>query len=195
MLHITETIIVEGKFDKEQLKKVTDAPILCTGGFDLYTNKGTIKTIREMAKRTGVIILTDSDGAGFRIRNYIKQCVGQNGTVKHAYIPSIKGKEARKDKPGKEGLLGVEGITEEKLAEILMSVTEVKAEEDIAETTITKAMLYEDGLTGGEESAEKRKRLAHMLGLPSRISTNALLEILNKVYGYDEYRAALKKLM
>lgn len=194
MLHITETIIVEGKFDKEQLKKVTDAPILCTGGFDLYTNKNTIKSIREMAKRTGVIVLTDSDSAGFRIRNYIKQCVGDCGTVKHAYIPTIEGKEKRKGKPGKEGILGVEGITEEKLAEILRSVTEVREADENGGIKITKTMLYEDGLTGGDESAEKRRKLARVLGLPVRISTNALIEILNKAYGYEEYKKAVEKI-
>ena len=194
MLHITETIIVEGKFDKEQLKKVTDAPILCTGGFDLYTNKNTIKSIREMAKRTGIIILTDSDSAGFRIRNYIKQCVGEYGTVKHAYIPTVEGKEKRKDRAGKEGLLGVEGITEEKLAEILSGVTEVNVAEENGGIEITKTMLYEDGLTGGDDSSEKRKKLARSLGLPVRITTNALIEILNKAYGYDEYKKALEKI-
>ncbi len=194
MLHITETIIVEGKFDKEQLKKVTDAPVLCTGGFDLYTNKNTIKSIREMAKRTGVIVLTDSDRAGFRIRNYIKQCVGEHGTVKHAYIPTVEGKEKRKTRAGKEGILGVEGITEEKLAEILRSVTEVKEAEEDGGIKITKAMLYEDGLTGGEDSAERRKRLTRTLGLPVRISTNALIEILNKAYGYEEYKKAVEKI-
>ena len=194
MLHITETIIVEGKFDKEQLKKVTDAPILCTGGFDLYTNKNTIKSIREMAKRTGVIILTDSDSAGFRIRNYIKQCVGEYGTVKHAYIPTVEGKEKRKDRAGKEGLLGVEGITEEKLAEILSGVTEVNVAEENGGIEITKTMLYEDGLTGRDDSSEKRKKLARSLGLPVRITTNALIEILNKAYGYDEYKKAMEKI-
>ena len=193
MLHITETIIVEGKYDKEQLKKVTDAPILCTGGFDLYTNKNTVKSIREMAKRTGIIVLTDSDSAGFRIRNYIKQCVGEQGTVKHAYIPTVEGKEKRKEIAGKEGLLGVEGITEKKLAEILQSVTEVREAED-GGIKITKTMLYEDGLTGGEDSAELRKKLSRSLGLPVRISTNALIEILNKAYGYEEYKKALEKI-
>ena len=130
MLHISETIIVEGRFDKERLKEITDAPILCTGGFDLYTNKSTISAIRKMAEKTGIIVLTDSDSAGFRIRNYISQCVGDRGTVKHAYIPTVKGKERRKDKAGKEGILGVEGMTEEVLAEILKSVTRVTAEQD-----------------------------------------------------------------
>ena len=194
MLHIKETIVVEGKFDKEQLKKVTDAPIICTGGFTLYTDKSIITAIRKMAQKTGVIVLTDSDSAGFRIRSYIKQCVGDRGTVKHAYIPSVKGKEKRKTVGGKEGLLGVEGMTEELLSEILKSVTEVANAEKVSEPQITKAMLYEDGLSGGEESAVKRKKLAQKLGLPVRISANALLEVLNFAIGYDEYKETLKKL-
>ena len=194
MLHIKETIVVEGKFDKEQLKKVTDAPIICTGGFTLYTDKSIITAIRKMAQKTGVIVLTDSDSAGFRIRNYIKQCVGDRGTVKHAYIPSVKGKEKRKTVGGKEGILGVEGMTEELLSEILKSVTEVTAAGKVSEQQITKAMLYEDGLSGGEESAAKRKKLAQKLGLPVRISANALLEVLNFAIGYDEYKETLKKL-
>lgn len=194
MLHIKETIVVEGKFDKEQLKKVTDAPIICTGGFTLYTDKSIITAIRKMAHKTGIIVLTDSDSAGFRIRNYIKQCVGERGTVKHAYIPSVKGKEKRKAVGGKEGLLGVEGMTEELLSEILKSVTEVTDADKINEPQITKAMLYEDGLSGGEESVAKRKKLAQKLGLPVRISANALLEVLNIAIGYDEYKETLKKL-
>ena len=194
MLHIKETIVVEGKFDKEQLKKVTDAPIICTGGFALYTDKSIITAIRKMAQKTGVIVLTDSDSAGFRIRSYIKQCVGDRGTVKHAYIPSVKGKEKRKAVGGKEGLLGVEGMTEELLSEILKSVTEITDTDKMNEPQITKAMFYEDGLSGGEESAAKRKKLAQNLGLPARISANALLEVLNLAIGYDEYKEALKKL-
>ncbi len=194
MLHIKETIVVEGKFDKEQLKKVTDAPVICTGGFALYTDKSIITAIRKMAQKTGVIVLTDSDSAGFRIRSYIKQCVGDRGTVKHAYIPSVKGKEKRKAVGGKEGLLGVEGMTEELLSEILKSVTEVTDTDKMNEPQITKAMLYEDGLSGGEESAAKRKKLAQKLGLPVRISANALLEVLNLAIGYDEYKETLKKL-
>jgi len=141
-----------------------------------------------------VIVLTDSDSAGFRIRSYIKQCVGDHGTVKHAYIPSVKGKEKRKTVGGKEGLIGVEGMTEELLSEILKTVTEVADAECIGELKITKAMLYEDGLSGGAESAAKRKKLAQKLGLPVRISANALLEVLNSAIGYDEYKEAIKKL-
>ncbi len=193
MLHIKEAIVVEGKFDKEQLKKVTDAPIICTGGFSLYTGKSIINSIRTMAKKTGIIVLTDSDSAGFRIRNYIKQCVGKQGVVKHAYIPTIEGKERRKQIGGKEGLLGVEGMSEALLTEILKSVTEEYIPTERGKK-ITKAMLYEDGLSGGSASAEKRKKLARELGLPLRMSANAMLEVLNAAIGYEDYKSALDKI-
>ena len=193
MIHIKETIVVEGKFDKEQLKKITDAPIICTGGFSLYTNKNIINSIRTMAQKTGVIVLTDSDGAGFRIRNYIKQCVGNRGVVKHAYIPSVAGKERRKDAPGKEGLLGVEGMGEELLEKILR---ETAQEVDFCDMgpKITKAMLFADGLSGGADSDERRKRLKRELGLPVRLSANALIDILNSAIGFEEYKKALEKI-
>ncbi len=195
MLHIKETIIVEGKFDKEQLKKVTDAPIICTGGFSLYTNKNIISSIRRMAEKTGIIILTDSDSAGFRIRNYIRQCVGSRGVVKHAYIPSVKGKERRKETAGKEGLLGVEGMTEELLSEILTSVTDVSIPKPRnLQEIITKTMFYEDGFNGKDDSQQKRIALAKELGLPTRISANALIEVLNTAFSYEEYRAAADKI-
>ncbi len=193
MIHIKETIVVEGKFDKEQLKKITDAPIICTGGFSLYTNKNIINSIRTMAQKTGIIILTDSDGAGFRIRNYIRQCVGNRGIVKHAYIPSVAGKERRKDAPGKEGLLGVEGMNEELLEKILR---ETAQEVDFCDMgpKITKAVLFADGLSGGADSDEKRKRLKRELGLPLRLSSNALIDILNSAIGFEEYKKALEKI-
>lgn len=247
MLHIKETIVVEGRYDKEKLKRVTDAPIICTGGFDLYKNKNTVKAICRMAEKTGVIILTDSDRAGFRIRSYIKQCTGGRGSVKHAYIPTVLGKERRKDKAGKEGILGVEGIDEETLAEILSRVAEVtdsafgtgnaegcggadcadKANTDkcaqcadnpsaadcrgassassagnsnsaaraggASRGTVTSAMFYEDGFTGKDGSAELRARLAKQLGLPLRITPKAMLDIINKAYGVDEYKKAAEK--
>ena len=279
MLHIKETIVVEGRYDKEKLKMVTDAPIICTGGFDLYKNKNTVKAICRMAEKTGVIILTDSDRAGFRIRSYIKQCTGGRGSVKHAYIPTVLGKERRKDKAGKEGILGVEGIDEETLAEILSRVAEVtdsafgtgnaegcggadcadnsntdkcaqcadnpgaadcrgadcadKANTDkcaqcadnlsaadcrgashtdnlnrasrtgnsnsaaraggASRGTVTSSMFYEDGFTGKDGSAELRARLAKQLGLPLRITPKAMLDIINKAYGIDEYKKAAEK--
>ena len=148
-----------------------------------------------MAEKTGVIVLTDSDSAGFRIRNYIKQCVGNCGVVKHAYIPSVMGKERRKDTPGKEGLLGVEGMTEELLSEILQSVTEVcDSVERPKEEIITKNTFYEDGLSGHEDSVQKRIKLAKALGLPIRISANALIEVLNTAFSYEEYRTEIDRI-
>jgi len=195
MLHIKETIVVEGKYDRERLKKITDAAIICTGGFSLYSNKNIINSIRKMAKTTGILILTDSDSAGFRIRNYIKQCVGNDGVVKHAYIPSIEGKERRKETAGREGLLGVEGMTEELLAEILQSVTEVgESKPRKPEEIITKTMLYADGFSGRDDSQQKRIALAKELGLPARISANALIEVLNTAFSYEEYCAAADKI-
>ncbi|MBQ2890824.1 MAG: DUF4093 domain-containing protein [Clostridia bacterium] len=193
MLHIKETIVLEGKYDKERVKKVTDAPIILTGGFSLYKDKKIMKAIKCAALKTGIIILTDSDRAGFRIRNYIKQCVGDKGRVLNAYIPSVEGKEKRKDAPGKEGILGVEGMSEEILREILSSATEIIEKPLTDEIQLTKAMLYEDGLTGKADSASLRKMLEKELSLPPRLSANSLIEIINRIYGYDTYKKALEK--
>ena len=193
MLHIKEAIIVEGKYDKQRLKRITDAVILETGGFALYKDKSLVETIRNFARTCGVIILTDSDGAGFRIRNYIKQCVGKNGVVKQAYIPSVEGKERRKEKGGKEGLLGVEGMDEQTLAAILSKVSVVA---DVLKDTVlvTKQTLFEDGLTGKYDSRAKRERLCAELCLPKRLSSNALVDVLNKAYGYEVYKETIKQL-
>lgn len=210
MLHIKEAIIVEGRYDKERVKTITDAPIICTEGFNIFRNPKIINYIRALSKDIGIIILTDSDRAGFKIRNYIKQCIGKDGTVKHAYIPHIEGKEKRKDAPGKEGILGVEGMSEELLYDILKKVTDVKKSDEnsdskninetksgISENThkmITKQDFYFDGLTGGNDSFEKRKMLAKYFNLPPRISANSMLELLNKVYGYKKYKAAIEEI-
>ncbi len=190
MIHIKEVIVVEGKYDKERLKKITDAPIICTHGFELYRSKRIIESIRKMAKDRGILILTDSDRAGFRIRNYIKQCIGE-GDIKHAYIPSVKGKEKRKDKPGAEGILGVEGIDEETLENILRQAARVTEAEPV--TMVTKAQFYADGFSGRPDSAIKRAELAKALSLPPRISANALLEMINKVCCAEEYEEFKKR--
>jgi ribonuclease M5 len=186
--------VVEGKYDKERLKKITDAPIIVTGGFALYRDKKIINSIIAAAKMTGIIILTDSDGAGFRIRNYIKQCVGKSGKILNAYIPSVEGKEKRKEKAGKEGILGVEGMNEELLLKILENTTEVIESPPENEVVLTKAMLYEDGLTGKEDSEALRKKLTKALLLPPRLSANGIIEIINRVYGYDAYKKALERI-
>ena len=192
MIHIREAIVVEGKYDKERLRQITDAPILCTHGFELYRSRAIVDSIRRFAKERGIIILTDSDRAGFRIRNYLKGCLGKDCTIKNAYIPAIAGKERRKEKPGKDGLLGVEGIDEATLAAILRSAATM---EDAADTQpVTKADFFADGLSGGADSAQRRNRLARRLHLPPRISANALLELLNQTGGYPVYREALQAL-
>ena len=186
--------MVEGKYDAQRLKNITDAPIVMTGGFNLYRDKKVIKAIISAAKTTGIIILTDSDGAGFRIRNYIKQCVGKSGTVLNAYIPSVKGKEKRKEAPGKEGILGVEGMSDDVLIKILQNTTEVMEKPLENEKILTKAMLYEDGLTGKDGSDELRKKLTKAMSLPPRLTANGIIEIINRVYGYDAYKKTLERI-
>lgn len=192
MLHINEVIVVEGKYDKEQLKKITDAPIICTYGFQLYRSPKIINSLRALSKKRGIIVLTDSDRAGFRIRNYIKQCLGEAANIKQAYIPEVKGKEKRKEKPGADGLLGVEGIDEETLEAILKKSASVSQEPPI--NSVTKAEFYSDGFSGRANSAELRQKLCRELSLPPRISANALLDMINKVYGAEEYKDAVKKI-
>ena len=192
MLHIKEAILVEGLYDKQRLKTIVDTCIITTDGFAVYKDKEKMALIKRMAQERGLIILTDSDSAGRRIRNYIKNCTA-GLSVKHAYIPQIEGKEKRKEKAGAEGILGVEGMTEDVLTQVLtragcMPVSGEKR------TEITKLHLFEDGLTGGSGSAEKRRALLKHLNFPSNISSNGLLEILNAFYSLEEYRNVLKNL-
>lgn len=186
MLHIKEVIVVEGKYDKERLRKITDAPIICTHGFELYRSRRIINSISQMAKTRGVIILTDSDSAGLRIRNYIKGCLPKNANVMHAYIPQIEGKEKRKEKAGAEGILGVEGMDENLLRDVLLSAASVSTAPPL--TPVSKSQFYADGFSGKEDSLQKRKALAKKLSLPPNLSANALLEIINKIYGAEEYK-------
>ncbi len=190
MLTIKETIIVEGKFDKERVKRVCSAPVICTEGFRIFKSKEMLKTIRSLAETTGIIVLTDSDGAGFKIRNYIKTCVGSRGNVKHAYIPTVRGKERRKDKPGKEGILGVEGMEDAVLEEIIKKVSTPCAEK----SALTKAELFRDGLSGKDDSRERRLKVLERLNLPLRLSPNAMVDIINKAGLYDSYKTAVYEL-
>ncbi len=184
--------MVEGLYDKQRLKNVVDTCIITTDGFAVYKDKEKMALIRRMAQERGLIILTDSDSAGRRIRNYIKgSTAGLN--IKHAYIPQIEGKEKRKEKPGAEGILGVEGMSEETLAAVLEKAGCMPWQGE-KRTEITKRHLFEDGLTGGSGSAEKRRILLKHLNFPQNISSNALLEILNAFFSLEEYRAVLKNL-
>ena len=192
MLHIKEAILVEGLYDKQRLKNIVDACIITTDGFAVYKDKEKLALIRRMAQDRGLIILTDSDSAGKRIRNYIKGCTdGLN--VKHAYIPQIEGKEKRKEKSGAEGILGVEGMSEQTLTEVLTRAGCMPAAGE-KRTEITKLHLFQDGLAGGSGSAVKRRALLKQLNFPANISSNGLLEILNAFYSLEEYREVLKNL-
>lgn len=192
-MRIKEAIVVEGVYDKNRIKQLVDATVITTNGFYIYKDKKKIELLRQLARTNGLIIFTDSDRAGFQIRNFIKNLVG-NENVKHAYIPDIKGKEKRKAAPSKEGFLGVEGVDDDIIIEALKNagITEPPAPEGVRR--ITKADLFADGLSGTGESRILRKKLTDMLDLPSRISANMLLDVLNCLYGYDEYRKIINKM-
>ncbi len=192
MLTIREAIIVEGRYDKIKLGGLVNAPIIETGGFRVFTDREKQNLIRQIAAKRGILILTDSDGAGFVIRNFLKGVVPSN-QIKHCYIPQIAGKERRKAQAGKEGLLGVEGVTDEViLSAIRKSGATIEGEEGCRRGEITKADLCMLGLTGGENSAKKRQALLKQLGLPSYLSTNAMLTALNCLCSLEELYELLR---
>ncbi len=189
MFKIKETIIVEGLYDKIKLSQFIDGVIFITNGFSVFTNKNMQRTICEFAKRTGIVILTDSDTAGFKIRNFIKQLVDEEN-VKHAYIPDISGKEKRKRVGGKEGLLGVEGVSDDIIIKALRdSGCTIDGEKGIRKEgrKITKTDMFLSGLSGGENSRELRNKITSSIGLPYKISSNMLLDVLNRLFDYDEF--------
>jgi len=169
-----------------------DTTIVVTDGFMIFKNKQMMKLISSLADKNGIIIFTDSDRAGFQIRNYIKNVLkGKN--VKHAYIPDIKGKEKRKDKPSKEGFLGVEGISDDIIIDALKKASVTEDEDKANIRLITKADLCIDGLCGTSDSHIKRMAFLKKLGLPQRMSSNMMLDVLNSTYGYDEYKRLINK--
>jgi len=185
---IREAIVVEGRYDKNTLSQVVDALILETSGFGIFKDGERLALLRRVARERGLIVLTDSDGAGFVIRDFLKGAVDP-ALVKQAYIPDRPGKERRKRAPGKEGKLGVEGMDPHTLLEALRraGATFLIGEEDRAPTgtPITKADLFAAGLSGGEGSAQRRQKLLRELDLPEHMSPNALLAVLNALYGYE----------
>ncbi len=196
LLKIKEAIIVEGTYDKIKLSSVVDALIIQTNGFQVFRDKDTLELIRSAAQKTGIIVLTDSDSAGFIIRNYVKQGIDK-ANIKHAYIPDIFGKEKRKTAPSKEGKLGVEGIEVKMIAEALINAGATVIDECGAEVPkgenarlVTKLDLYNDGFTGVADSFERRRKLQKMLSLPERMSANMLVDAINAIVGYDEYKKA-----
>ncbi len=205
MIKIKQAVIVEGKYDKIKLSSVIDTLIITTDGFSVFKNKEKLDLIRRLAENQGIVILTDSDSAGFKIRNYIKGCT-KNGKITNIYIPDIFGKEKRKSSPSKEGKIGVEGVP----VAILKQAFEkfgISASEDedcennensenckIKQKEITKIMLYDDGFIGKDGSGEKRKKLLKLLSLPEILSVNGLLEVLNSMYSREEYENAVNEI-
>lgn len=187
MLKIREAIVVEGRYDKNTLAQIVDAPILETKGFGLFKDPKQLELLRSVAKKRGLIVLTDSDGAGFVIRNHIKSAIPAK-YLKHAYIPDVAGKEKRKAAPGKEGKLGVEGMSPEVLLSALKNAGATIEGESMAQGNdqITKQDFVEFGLSGGLNASERRKRLQNRLHLPEHMSANALLQALNLLLSREE---------
>lgn len=195
MVKIREAIVVEGRYDKNTLSQVVDTLILETSGFGIFKNPEQMALLRRAAEKRGLIVLTDSDGAGFVIRNRIKGAIPRQ-SVKHAYIPDVYGKEKRKKQAGKEGKLGVEGMPPQVLERVLRQAGATFLDEENPEVEsappLTKADLFAAGLTGGPDSAARRLALLKELSLPEHMSANALLAVLNGCYSRQEARALLK---
>ena len=192
MLCIREAIVVEGRYDKNTLSQVVDTLILETGGFQLFQDPERMALLDRAARRRGLVVLTDSDGAGFVIRNRIKGAIPAQ-FLKHAYIPDIYGKERRKRRPGKEGKLGVEGMPPQVLEQVLRRAGATFLEEEAQAAhsgpPLTKGDLFAAGLAGGPGSGEKRQALLKRLELPEHMSANALLAVLNGCYSREEAEA------
>ena len=190
MHSVKEVIVVEGRYDKNTLSQIVDAVIIETSGFGIFNDAQKQKLLRTMAQARGLVVLTDSDGAGFVIRNFIKGCVDP-ACVKHAYIPDVYGKERRKAAPSKEGKLGVEGMRPQVLLDALIRAGATVDERPAAESAarITKADMYKCGLSGGTGSREKRAALIKRLDLPEKLSADALLDVLDAIMTREEFFA------
>ena len=196
MIKIKEAVIVEGKYDKIKLSSLIEGLIIETGGFQIFSDREKIELLRRLADTRGLLILTDSDSAGFLIRNHIQSCIPKE-KIRHAYIPDLYGKEKRKLHPSKEGKLGVEGIDPEILLESIRrsgasAIEEAGSSEE--KRKITKLDLYEDGFSGGADSSKKRQVLLRELGLPERLTAKALVPVLNSLVNYEEYQKVVKKI-
>lgn len=187
MVKIREAIVVEGRYDKNTLRQVVDATVFQTDGFGVMKNRELLGFLRQVAETRGLIILTDSDGAGFVIRNYLKGALPKD-KVRHAYIPDVYGKEKRKAAPGKEGKLGVEGMSPEVLLDVLRNAgATFEGEAAPVRQAITKGDLFALGLNGTPDSKARRQVLLQKLQLPAHMSANALLDALNVLYEREEF--------
>lgn len=194
MVKIKEAIVVEGRYDKNTLSQIVDAPILETSGFGIFKDKAQMALLRRVAESRGLIVFTDADGAGFVIRNHIKSAV-PGKYLKHAYTPDVFGKERRKATPGKEGKLGVEGMSREIILDALRKAgATIEGENSVPVNQITKQDLMELGLSGGPNSSELRLKLLKKLNLPERMSPNAMLQALNLLYSLEELTTIVETL-
>ena len=192
MVKIKEAIVVEGRYDKNTLSQIVDAPIFETGGFRIFKDKEQMALLRRVAQTRGLIVFTDADGAGFVIRNHMKSAIDAR-FLKHAYTPDIMGKERRKSAPGKEGKLGVEGMSREIILNALVKAGATVAGEEVpAASPITKQDLMALGLSGGPDSSRKRLCLLKKLGLPEHMSANAMLQALSLLYDLEGLKAVLR---
>lgn len=194
---IKEAIVVEGRYDKNALSQIVDALVLETGGFGVFKNSEQLALLRRIAQTRGLIVLTDSDGAGFVIRNYLRGAIDPD-RIKHAYIPDRSGKERRKRAPGKEGKLGVEGMPPDVLLTALRraGATFLDGSVDAPPSMpLTKADLFSLGLTGRPDSASRRAALLKRLDLPEHLTANALLDVLPALYSREELEQILRELM
>ena len=194
MVKIKEAIVVEGRYDKNTLSQIVDAPIFETRGFGIFKDKAQMALLRQIAQRRGLIVFTDADGAGFVIRNHLKSAIPAQ-YLKHAYTPDIFGKERRKSAPGKEGKLGVEGMRPEIILDALRKAGATFEGENSAPVhQITKQDLMELGLSGGADASAKRLALLKKLDLPQHMSANAMLQALNLLYSLDELNELVREL-
>lgn len=195
MVSVKEAIIVEGRYDKIKLSSIVDTPIIETGGFRVFKDKEKQNLLRKIAAQRGLLVLTDSDSAGFVIRNFLRGIVPES-KLKHAYIPQLKGKEKRKSEASKEGFLGVEGVDEKVIVSAIKKsgATILNENSDNPGGDITKGDLYELGLSGRENSALLREKLLKKLELPTYLTTNALLSALNCLYSLEELKNIIKEI-
>lgn len=191
MLKLTRALLVEGKYDAARLHNLVDGTVLTTDGFRVFKDAALQNLLKKVAAAQGLIILTDSDAAGFKIRHFVTGLVGAQNVLQ-AYVPAVPGKESRKTQPGKEGLLGVEGVDDALILQGLQTALAGAADTAAADRSITYTDLYEWGISGTANSADNRRKLLHRLGLPPRLSKKELLDVLNILYTYESLDAEIR---
>ena len=191
MLKLTRALLVEGKYDAARLHNLVDGTVLTTDGFRVFKDAALQNLLKKIAAALGLVILPDSDAAGFKIRHFVTGLVGAQNVLQ-AYVPAVPGKESRKAQPGREGLLGVEGVDDALILQGLQTALAGAADTAAADRSITYTDLYEWGISGTANSADNRRKLLHRLGLPPRLSKKELLDVLNILYTYESLDAEIR---